>query len=421
MQLKNVLPFMFSGVFLNMSCINTNSVEKGSLLNRKKERSDDSDDLMKEWVEYHNSNADNPYKIVPWGGWKPNQMFEKFQYLLNPVAFNHSSGCSYQLYNDYMNNNWTKEAWKLWSIDKVRRQKNSGCDSDIDDYIDNEGVIITKENRMNLKSHELRYADFMTKYDDSPNFLAFMYKYIQTNRHADDENNNKYHSSTVRKRFINAFDEKNQEDFIDDELYTPFGNLKVQVGSSQSCKKNGITLRNVRVYPTTNDSKFYSYHDIGQKFNTLDIGKKIKILELVNDYLCTSKAYDECKKDWEARVDDLSLKGSEKEVFAVLCGIAVLAEPLRECDDGTSQRCVYKTMLHYLKKLESGEIKLETHSDWNELLKNLENNEDCKHSNLLKLYDSIVKKVYEDHLQKKREKIIKKREKRRRISKFFFK
>ena len=194
---------------------------------------------------------------------------------------------------------------------------------------------------------------------------------------------------------------KNQGDFIDDELYTPFGNLKVQVGSNRSCKKNRITLRNVRVYPTTNDSEFYSYHDIGKKFNTLNIEKKVEILELINDYLCTSKAYDKCKKDWEARVNNLSLDDSEKKVFAVLCGMAVLAEPLRECDDGTSQRCVYKTILHYLKKLKSGEIKLGTDSDWNELLTNLENG-DCKHLNLLKLYDSIVKKVTEENLQKKK-------------------
>ena len=400
MQVKKMLSLVFSCVFLNMSCINTNAMDglKKDFLDKKREKPDSSsneevgESLMTKMVQSHNSVS--PYTIKEWGDWKADQLFERFHYLLNPVAFNRSSVCSFNLYNDYVNNTWNKEESELWSIDKVRRQMYSGQDSDIEsDYIDSDGNLSEKKGRMKLEGHKFRYLDFTNTYDNDQTVLAYMYKYIQTNRHLDDEANNIYYSSSVRKNFINDFDKINKYDFFDKELYTPFGNLKVKRCSKQDCKKNKITLRNVNVYPKENEGKFYSYNAIGNKFNPLTIDKKIKILELVNEYLCTEKKYDDCKENWKKRVDDLDLNKEEREAFAVLCGVAVLAEPLRECDDGTSQRCVYRTMLYYLKKLQLNEISLDNDKGWDNLLKTLEleNQDNIKNKNLLKFYD-IVKK-----------------------------
>lgn len=404
MQVKKMLSLIFSCIFLNVSCINTNAMDgqfKKEFLDKKRGEPDSSPDeevgesLMTKMVQSHNSVSKEEYTIKEWGGWKTNQLFERFHYLLNPVAFTRSSVCSFNLYNDYVNNKWSKDESELWSIDKVRRQMYSGQDSDIEsDYIDSDGNLLKKRGRMNLEPHKRRYLNFKIIYDNDQNFLAYMYKYIQTNRYLDDEANeanNIYYSSSVRKDFINDFDEMDKDDFFDKELYTPFGNLKVKRCSEQGYKKSGITLRNVNVYPRENKKgTFYSYNAIGNKFNPLTIDKKVEILELVNEYLCTEKDYDKCKEDWEKRVGDLDLKEEELEAFAVLCGMAVLAEPLRECDDGTSQRCVYRTMLYYLKKLRSKEISLDNDKGWDDLLKTLENQGNIKNKNLLKFY-GIVK------------------------------
>ncbi|MBO6127085.1 MAG: hypothetical protein J6P21_03740 [Clostridia bacterium] len=76
----------------------------------------------------------------------------------------------------------------------------------------------------------------------------------------------------------------------------------------------------------------YRYNDIGNIFNALGIDRQIRILELMNEYLSTKDSYDDCKVEWEKQVNDLALEDEDKKVFAILFGIAVLAEPLRECE-----------------------------------------------------------------------------------------
>ena len=416
---KKLLSLGLSTVFLNVSVIDANGVklkpephlerdtQKGDDPNEEKTVISYGKDLpsIKEQVDEHNKMCEKGCEIEYWGGFGPEEFFQRLQYLLNPVAFQRSSGCSLNLFNAYATNKWEDKKVELWSIDKVRRQMNSGQDSDIEDeYINEKGRICKDIDLLGIDGHTDRYRSFVGKKKldgitnnidiNERNLLAFMYKYIQTNRHSYSGINVVYFSSTVRANFIKYFDKTEGNSYISENLYTPFGNLKVKKGSTS--KVNKKTLRQVHIYGE-NDTKekYYSYDDIGNIFNNLDLENKIKILEIMNEYLSTEESYDLCKKRWEAQVNALSLDAEGKEVFAVLFGIAVLAEPLRECDDGTSQRCVYKTMLYYLKKLKNNEIKLENDNDWEELAKDLESGKHNKQKNLFKFYKRVRERAIE--------------------------
>lgn len=382
---------------------------------------------IKEQIDNYNKYCKEGYELEYWGGLEPNQLFERFQYLLNPVAFAHSSQCSFNLFNTYLNHkNW--RGGTFWSIDKVRRQMNSGQDSDIEeeDYCDDG------------KKHVDRYATFNDVSDANGelcavpdaksdvielwerNILALTYKYIQTEKHkvkedhktealkidikkANEIYNGKelkvYFSSIARAEFIEYYDQAEPEKFLEAMLYTPFGNVKVK-RTSDPIEKAGKIFRNVDIYndnKCNGEYKYYFYKEVGEKFNKLDIGKQIEILELLNEYLNTKKYYNFLAKKWSEQVYNLKLTDEEKDAFAVLFGIAVLAEPLREVDGGASQRCVYRTMLHYLKELKENKRKLETDDDWEQLAKELENGSNSKHTKLLKFYKTIrsegIKKI----------------------------
>lgn len=414
-KVKRLLSLVFFGVFLNISVIDTNGMklnDKEQLLKRKIYRNNNEEETkisygkdlpsIKKQVEEHNQNCKEGYKITYWGDFKPCQFFQRIQYLVNPVAFQHSSNCSLNLFSAYANNKFETQEIGLWSIDKVRRQMNSGQDSDIEgDYISEKGTICKKIDYLGIRGHIDRCKSFIIPRPltkdmdvDERNLLAFMYKYIQTNRHSEPKMNRVYFSSKLRENFIKYFNETKDKNYIIQKLYTPFGNLKVKRGSSLEYKKIQKILRQVHIYRENDTAeKYYSYNDIGDKFNELDIGKRVKILELINEYLSTKDSYENCKEKWQKQVDDLGLEDKDKDIFAILFGIAVLAEPLRECDDGTSQRCVYKTMLYYLNKLKNNEIKLETDEDWEKLVKDLESGNHNKHKNLFKFYQRVREKA----------------------------
>ena len=95
---------------------------------------------------------------------------------------------------------------------------------------------------------------------------------------------------------------QNQKKFLKAILYTPFGNVKVK-RTSNPIEKAGKIFRNVDIY---NDKKcngkykYYSYKEIGEKFNKLDIDKQIEILELLNEYLNTKNIISIMRKNGQS-------------------------------------------------------------------------------------------------------------------------